>query len=232
MLEPKTKRKTPLDINFQKLLEYAQLSDEVESSFPYREVVGSLMYAATGTRPDIMAALGIASRFVSNPKKIHCDMVRQILYYLRQAIDYSIKYYRGSSIDLIGFSDSSWANNEDYSSISGSLFLLGSSLITWSSKKQPVIALSSTEAEYVAATNAVQEALWLRSLLSELGFDQGCTTIYEDNEGCINLSKNPQEFKRTRHVQVKYHFIRSHVKSGNVKLVYCDTKDQLADFLT
>ena len=110
--------------------------------------------------------------------------------------------------------------------------LLGNSLISWSSKKQPVIALSSTEAKYVAVTSATQEALWLKSLLDEIGYPQGCVTIYEDNEACINLSKNPQEFKRTRHIQVKYHFIRSHVKSNSVKLVYVSTKDQLADFLT
>ena len=232
VLEKDIKRKTPLDPKFQSVLEQAEQSTETEQNFPYRSIVGSLMYLATGKRPDILTAVSIASRYCSNPKKVHCNMVRQILYYLRQQTQYCIFYQKGSDSEIRGYCDSSWANNEDYSSISGFLFLMGNSLICWSSKKQPVIALSSTEAEYVAVSSATQEALWLKSLMKELGFNQGCINIYEDNEACINLSKNPQEFKRTRHIQVKYHFIRFHVKNNNVKLVYCPTQKQLSDFLT
>jgi len=94
------------------------------------------------------------------------------------------------------------------------------------------VALSSTESEYVAVTNGAQEALWIKSLMSELGFNQSCITLFEDNEGCINLSNNPQEFKRTRHVQVKYHFIRHHVRAGTLKLQYVETANQLADIFT
>ena len=104
--------------------------------------------------------------------------------------------------------------------------------MSWSSKKQPVIALSSTEAEYVAATGASQEALWFKSMLSEIGIEQQTVTIHEDNESCIKLANTPQEFKRTRHIQVKYHFIRSLVKEGKIKLEFCPTKDQLADIFT
>jgi hypothetical protein len=190
------------------------------------------MFTATGTRPDIMTAVGLISRFNSSPKKIHCDMARQILYYLRAYPQYALQYPKGKDLKVTGYSDSSWGNNEDYSSITGFLFLVGGALITWSSKKQSVVALSSTEAEYVAATAATQEALWIKMLLSELGINQDCVTIFEDNEACINLSKNPQEFKRTRHIQVKYHFIRTHVKNNLIALKYCPTKDQLADFLT
>lgn len=232
VIDSNTKRKTPLDPQFQRLLIKAEDSEEMEPGFPYREIVGSLMYAATGTRPDILTAVGIASRFCSNPKKVHCEMVRQILYYLKQYPEYSLDYQEENNPEILGYSDASWGNNEDYSSISGYLFLLGKSLISWSSKKQPVVALSSTEAEYVAASSAVQEALWLRSLMNELRFHQKCVKIYEDNEACINLSKNPQEYKRTRHIQVKYHMIRACVKEGIVELIYCPTKDQLADFLT
>jgi hypothetical protein len=92
--------------------------------------------------------------------------------------------------------------------------------------------LSSTEAEYVAVTNGAQEALWIRSLKSELGYNQPFITLLEDNEGCINLANNPQEFKRTRHIQVKYHFIRNHIKDGTLKLKYVDTANQLADIFT
>jgi hypothetical protein len=105
-------------------------------------------------------------------------------------------------------------------------------LVSWLSKKQPVVALSSTEAEYIAVTGASQEALWFKSILEEIGIYQETVIIHEDNEACINLSKNPQEFKRTRHIQIKYHFIRQLVKEGKIRLQYCTTKNQLADLFT
>ena len=205
---------------------------EIEPDFPYRSIVGSLMYAATGTRPDIASAVGIVSRYLQNPKLIHCNMVRQILYFLRQYPDKGLTYRRVENPKLSGYCDASWANNEDYSSISGFTFLFGSSLVSWSSKKQPVIALSSTEAEYVTVTSAAQEALWFQALLKELGYNQETVILHEDNEACINLTKNPQEYKRTRHIQVKYHFVRKLVQAGKIKLQYCKTQDQLADILT
>jgi hypothetical protein len=113
VLEPNTKRSTPLDNDYQNILIHAKNSTEIEQSFPYREIVGSLMYAATGTRPDIQAAVSIASRYLSNPRKIHCDMVRRILYYLRHRPDYQLVYKKGGSIETVGYSDASWANNED-----------------------------------------------------------------------------------------------------------------------
>ena len=226
------KRSVPLDPNFQELLIEANESNEVEEGFPFRSIVGSLMFAATGTRPDIQTAVSIASRFLDKPKRIHCDMVKQILYYLRQNPSRPIVYKKQLNPKLEIYSDSSFANNADYSSISGFAVVFGNSLIAWSSKKQPVIALSSTEAEYVALTGASQEALWFQSVLAELGINQACVTIYEDNNSCIKLAQNPQEFKRTRHIQVKYHFIRSLVKEGKVSVQYCNTKDQLADLFT
>jgi len=231
-LKPNVQRSTPLDQNFQQLLIKANESVETEDSFPYRSMVGSLMYAATGTRPDITTAVGIVSRYLSSPKSIHCDMVRQIFYYLRQYPDSSLHYTKTENPKLFGYCDASWGNNEDYSSISGFAFLFGKSLVSWSSKKQPVIALSSTEAEYVTVTSGAQEALWFNELLKELGYPQETVVIYEDNEACINLSKNPQEYKRTRHIQVKYHFIRSLVQQNKIKLEYCNTKKQLADIFT
>ena len=190
------------------------------------------MHAGLGTRADIMAAVGIASRYLENPKMIHCDMARQIMHYLRQHPSRPLEFKQMDKPELEVFCDSSYANNEDYSSISGFAVLFGKSLVSWSSKKQPVIALSSTEAEYVAVTSASQEAVWFKSILKEIGIDQQTVTIHEDNESCIKLSKNPQEYKRTRHIQMKYHFIRSLVKNNTIKLEYCKTQDQLADIFT
>ena len=177
-LKPNLKRLTPLDTYFQTLLVEAETSNEIEADFPYRSMVGSLSYASTGTRPDIATAVGIVKRFLANPKSIHCEMVRQIWYYLRQFPDSSLNYARTRSPNLIGYCDASWANKENFSSISGFAFILGSSLVAWSSKKQPVIALSSTEAEYVTATSAAQESVWFSQLLAELGYTQSTVTLY------------------------------------------------------
>jgi hypothetical protein len=190
------------------------------------------MYASTGTRPDITTAVSIVSRFLEKPKKIHCDMARQILYYLRYRPDYGLLFSSESSEKLVGYCDASWANNEDYSSISGFAFLFGKSLITWSSKKQASAALSSTESEYISLTSGTQEALWFQELLNELNIPQPTVKLYEDNQACINIAKNPQEYSRTRHIQVRYHFIRELIASGKIQVVYCPTADQLADLFT
>ena len=232
LLQPNLKRSSPLDSNFQELLHQAETSEEKEDNFPYREIVGSLSYAASGTRPDISTSVSIVSRFLDKPKRIHCDMVRRILYYLRYRPELQLCYTNHSSTQINAFSDASWANAENYASISGHVILIGKNPVSCSSKKQPVVALSSTEAEYIAASATTQEVLWMKQLLEELGFRQQTVPINEDNEGCINLSKNPQDIKITRHIQVRYHFIRDHVKNGNIQLIPCKTQDQLADFLT
>jgi hypothetical protein len=247
-LDTNSHRSTPLDSNFQQILEEGEDSTEVDSLFPYRSMVGSLSYLANGTRPDISAAVGVVSRFLFNPKLIHCNMVKRIYYYLRQTMDYSLIYKKNTNTQLLGYCDASWGNNEDYSLVSGYAFLFGgnlvswsskkqsiialSSSVSWSSKKQSIIALSSSESESVAATHAAQEALWFQQLLEELGIRQKTIHIYEDNQGCIALTKNPQESKRTRHIQIKYHFIRNHVKSQRLNFLYCPTQYQLADLFT
>jgi len=231
-LETNIKRSVPLDPKFQTLLIEAEESTEIERHFPYRSIVGSILFAAIETRPDIACAAGIVSRFLDNPKKIHCDMVRQILYYLRQNPSRELLFKKSNEPKLELFCDASYANNEDYTSISGFAVLYGNSLVSWSSRKQADHALSSTEAEYIAAADASQEALSFRSMLEEIGFYQETTIIHEDNESCIKLSKNPQDTKRTRHIQVKYHFIRNLVKQGIIKLIHCKTQNQLADIFT
>ena len=134
-LEKDTKRSIPLDPNFQKLLIEADESQEFEPEFPYRQIVGSLMYAAIGTRFDISTAVGIASRFLENPKQIHCEMVRQILYYLRQNPTSPLSFKKSKDPKLEIYCDSSFANTEDYASISGFAVLFGGSLLSWSIAK-------------------------------------------------------------------------------------------------
>jgi hypothetical protein len=222
--------KTPLSPEFQELLIKAQ-DQPINKTFPYREMVGSLMYAMVATRPDICTAVGVVSRFLDKPTDIHCEMVRQIFRYLKQTTDYCLKY-TPSGTKLTGYVDASYANCEDYSSISGYVTLLGSNILSWQSGKQRLVALSSAESEYMALTPAIQEVLWLKDLLQELKLDQKDIKLYEDNQACIALAKNPQDHRRTRHIQVKYHFCRQHIEDKQVELIYCPTKSQLADVFT
>ena len=222
----------PLVSNFQELLISAETSTETEPLFPYRQMVGSLMYAMVGTRFDIASAVSIVSRYLDKPKKIHCDMVRRIFWYLRGSSDYKLTYAKSKTFTLKGYCDSSFANLENYASLSGYEFQLGDSLISWNSSRQTVIALSTAEAEYIALIPAIQEIIWLKQLLSKLGFPQDCPPIYEDNQACILLAKNPQDHKRTRHIQLRFHWIRGQLQEKTCKLEYCSTRSQRADMFT
>lgn len=152
--------------------------------------------------------------------------------YVAGNLDRSLVYNSNGSTALSGYVDASYANEDDYKSRTGYCFLLGDSLITWYSKKQDNYAQSAAEAEYYAAVSAANEAIWLKQLLSEMGLDQKTVILHEDNQACIALSKNPQNHKRTKQIQVRYHVIRDYVAKDLIKLIYCPTKEQLADIFT
>ena len=133
----------------------------------------------------------------------------------------------------MGYADAAYANNEDYKSTSGYVFIAQGGAITWRSKKQTTIALSSMKAEYVAISKAAREACWLRSLYDELGFTQDdLTLIRGDNDGSIAIAKNPQFHKRTKHIVIRWHWVRDLVRDGILKIGTCRDKDQTADVLT
>jgi hypothetical protein len=152
--------------------------------------------------------------------------------YLRGTTDYTLIYKKNGNTILNGYCDASFANLESYKSLSGHVFQLGGSAIIWSACRQPIVVKSTQEAEYVALTPAMQDCLWATSLLEELGFRQESVEISEDNEACIALANNPQSSKRTRHIQVRYHWIRQHLESKIATLKACRTGDQLADIFT
>jgi hypothetical protein len=222
---------TSLVTNFQELLLQAEKSNEVDSAFPYRQMVGSLVYLSNGTRFDITAAVSIVSRFAQNPKKIHCEMVQRIYHFLRTNPK-KLKFKKRGNIKLVGYCDASLGNLENYSSLAGFCFMLGDSLISWKSFKEPVIALSTAEAEYIALTSAVQECIFLQQFFNGLGMKQSMTEIHEDNNACIALAKNPQEKKRTRHIQIRFHWIREQLENKVFSLIPTRTFDQLADVFT
>ena len=202
----------------------------------YQAIIGSLTYAMTTTRPDIAQSVGSVNQFCSNPSGEHWQSFKRILHYIKGAINFGIEFdgSKEDQVQLKGFVDADWGGNlNGGKSQSGYLFSICGGIVSWGSKKQTTVALSSTEAEYIAASLATQEAIWLCSLLADLKFVQGKPTIiFEDNQGAVALSKNPRYHARTKHVNIKHHFIRDKFESGEIILTYCSTNDMIADMLT
>ena len=154
--------------------------------------------------------------------------------YLKGTANYGIKYQKSDSGNLIGYSDADWAGDcDDRHSTTGNLFLMAGGPVSWLSKKQAIVALSTSEAEYVAVSTATQEAVWLRRLLLDLKSPLDCpTVIMEDNQGAIAIARNPIVQTRTKHIDIKYHYVREAVQDGVISLQYCPTNDMIADLLT
>ena len=199
----------------------------------YKQMVGSLMYM-TATRPDLAYVVGLISRFMERPTDLHQQAVKRVLRYLKGTTDLGIFYKRGGGDELIAFSDSDYAGDiEDRKSTSGYVFLLSSGAVAWSSKKQPIVTLSTTEAEFVAASSCACQSVWMRGILEQLGHEQSkCTDMFCDNTSTIKLSKNPVMHGRSKHIDIRFHFLRDLTKTGIVKLEQCSSADQLADIMT
>lgn len=165
----------------------------------------------------------------------HLHAVKHIYRYLKGTSEFALLYKRGEGECVCGFTDADWAGDiHNRKSTTGFVFLLGNTPITWNSKKQPTVALSSTEAEYMAITEGTKEAIWLRRLFGELKLQdlQIPTTIHGDNQGSINLAHNPVYHGRTKHVEVRHHFIREKILTREITLDFVPTGKQLADIFT
>jgi hypothetical protein len=199
---------------------------------PYHEAVGSLMYASLGTRPDISFAVQTVSRFSTKPGWAHWESVKWIFRYLKGTNDLWLSY-GGTRAELTGFADADGNMAEDRHAISGYAFLLHGGAVSWSAKRQEIISLSTTESEYVAATHAAKEVLWLRSLITQLfSLNLDPTTLFSDNQPAIALSQDHQYHARTKHINIRFHFIRWIIEQGSLQLIYCPTDDMIADTLT
>uniref|UniRef100_H3H6A9 Integrase catalytic domain-containing protein n=2 Tax=Phytophthora ramorum TaxID=164328 RepID=H3H6A9_PHYRM len=204
---------------------------------PFREAVGALMHLMTATRPDIAYAVGYVSRFMENPQEEHWVAVKRILRYLQGTKTHGICFKPGDMIDFRGYSDTDWAGDlADRKSTSGYKFMLMSAPVSWGSKKQSSVSLSTSEAEHIALSLAIQEGKWIHRLLCEILAAANETgpelMIREDNQSCIKMTKNPVNHGRAKHIDIKYHHIRDEVKRGEVKLEYCETSVMLADIMT
>lgn len=205
-----------------------------ELDFPYREAVGSLMYLAVGTRPDISFAVGNVSRYMDKPAAAHVNAVKRILKYIKGTSDTGIQFDCGGDLEFIGYSDADYAGDvETRRSTSGYVFMFGGGVISWGSERQKSVALSTTESEYMAASHAIKELVWLGRLLAELSpIRMDAPIFYMDNQSAIRLVKNPEYHKRTKHIDVRYHFIREKFEDGMFDLKYVETNEQLADVMT
>lgn len=218
---------TPMDNNVD------NFANSEEVSYPYREAIGNLMYLATVTRPDIAFAVGVLSRFMEKPKKIHMHAVQRIMRYIKTTIDYGIFYSVEESGGLVGYSDADYAGDcSTRRSTSGCVFTYNGGVISWSSEIQKSVALSTTESEYIAACHAIKELVWLQSLKVELTGENEIVEFNMDNQSAIRLIKNPEYHKRTKHIDVRYHFIREKYEEGLFLLKYVPTDEQLADIFT
>ncbi|PKU78319.1 putative mitochondrial protein [Dendrobium catenatum] len=184
----------------------------------YRKLAGSLQYL-TITRPDIAFATNRLCQHMHKPTEQHFKSLKRLLRYVKGTINYGLPLTRGN-LQLTSYTDDDWASDsDDRKSISGFCTFLGDTLISWTVKKQPTVARSSTEAEYRALAAATTEVLWLRRLVEELHIPQNSPTkIYCDNTSAISLAKNPVFHARTKHIEIDHHFIRQHLNSGSITI--------------
>ena len=229
---------TPLSAHFQLSKSLEPTTDDdfnYMREIPYSSAVGSIMYAMVCTRPDLAHAIGVISRFMGNPGKGHWNAVKWVLRYLQGSTVTAIMFGKTSeaSPEVAGFVDSDYAADKDRRrSITGFVFTMCGGAISWKSSLQSVVALSTTEAEYIALTEAVKEAIWLRGLVTELGFEQEIVRVSCDSSSAIQLSKNPKFHERTKHIDVRMHFIRDEISKGVVNVVKVPTEVNPADMLT
>ncbi|UYV78679.1 hypothetical protein LAZ67_16002366, partial [Cordylochernes scorpioides] len=202
---------------------------------PYRELIGSLLYLANSSRPDMTFAVTKLAQFCSNPGERHWQAAKHILRYLQATKNVSLIYKRGSD-DILAFSDSDWANDiDDRRSTSGSAVTINGCLVSWRSKKQNCVSLSTMESEYIALAQTTKEILWIAQILENLKCLTNASrpiTIFCDNRAAIEFSKNNIENNRSKHIDIRYHYIREKVNSGDIHVNYISTNDNLADIFT
>ncbi|GAU42845.1 hypothetical protein TSUD_387380 [Trifolium subterraneum] len=224
---------TPIEVNPR--LELDDTSENVNSTL-YRQMVGSLRYLCN-SRPDLSFAVGAVSRFVESPKQSHMVAVKRILRYVQGTMEFGVLFPNNISNSvnrLEGFSDSDWCGDHvDRRSTTGYIFKFLHAPISWCSKKQPVIALSSCEAEYIACAFAACQGIGLESLLKDIQVElTEPIQLLVDNKSAINLAKNPISHGRSKHIETRFHFIREQVNNGRIILNHCPTEVQEADILT
>ncbi|GJZ12584.1 retrovirus-related pol polyprotein from transposon TNT 1-94 [Tanacetum coccineum] len=198
----------------------------------YRGMIGTLLYLTT-SRPDLQFAICMCARYQARPTKKHLNAVKRIFRYLKGTVHRGLWYPKDSSFALTTFADADHAGCQDTRrSTSGSIQLLGDRLVSWSSKRQKSAVISSTEAEYIALSGCCAQVLWMRSQLTDYGFGFNKIPMYCDNKSAIALCCNNVQHSRSKHIDIRFHFIKEHVENGVIELYFVNTEYQLADIFT
>jgi len=229
---------TPMVAHFKLSSDQFPKSDEDKtrmSRVPYSNAIGSLMYAMVCTRPNLAYVVSIVSRFMHSPGKAHWEAVKWILRYLKDSPDLGLVFdqHRADPRGAVGNVDADYGGDLDRRrSLSACIFTLCRSAITWYSSLQAIAVMSTTEAEYIAATEGMKEAIWLRGLVSELGLQQDVLVIFCDNKSVVHLTRNSKYHSRTKHNEIKHHFIRDIVDTADIIVEKIHTTENPADMLT
>jgi hypothetical protein len=198
----------------------------------YRSMIGSLLYL-TASRPDIQFLVCLCARFQASPRASHLQAVKRILRYLHGTLNFGIWLSASSCISLRSFSDADFGGCRiNRKSTSSSCHFLGNSLITWSSRKQSSIAQSTAESEYIAVACCCSQILWIVATLNDYWINLNKVPLFCDNTSAICIAKNPVQRSRTKHIDIRFHFLRDHVEKGTIVLHRIDTEHQLADIFT
>jgi hypothetical protein len=227
------------------VLQKSEQGIDEELQQKYQRAIGSLMYAMVQTRPDISYAVSTLAQYSSNPDQTHWAGVKRVFRYLKGTQELGLEYSKHASRQVVGYSDADYAGDRDNRrSTSGYVFMLAGSPITWASKKQTSVALSTCEAEYMALCKSTTEGMWLRKLLHELDFQTSSKApdtnhdiqirphIKADNQGAIALAENPVFHGKTKHIETQYHYVRERVAEGSIQIDYVPTDQMTADGLT
>jgi hypothetical protein len=208
------------------------LSGNMMDQKMYRSMIGSLLYV-TASRSDVMFSVCMCARFQASPRESHLKATKRILRYLKHTQDVGLWYLKSANFELIGYSDSDYAGDKvERRSTLGTCQLLGRSLVSWSSKKQNSISLSTTKVEYVTAGSCCAQILWMKATLKNFGIKFKQVPLLCGNESVVKLTNNPVQHQRTKHIDVRHHFIRDHQQKGDICIESVGTNDQLADIFT
>lgn len=221
---------TPIAVNHR--LHIVEGAESVDQN-RYQHLIGKLIYLSH-TRPDIAYAVGVLSQFMHKPQNDHMEAALRVVRYLKGTPGRGVLFQKNGHLDIEAYIDADWAGNPvDRRSTSGYFTFVGGNLVTWKSKKQKVVALSSAEAEFQRIARGLTEVLWLRKLLAEIGFPvKGTCRINCDNKAAISISENPVQHDRTKHVEIDRHFIKEKLDTGAVVFPFVKSEDQHADILT
>ncbi|KAK4340799.1 hypothetical protein RND71_039300 [Anisodus tanguticus] len=198
----------------------------------YRSIIDILLYL-TASHPYIMFSVCVCARFQGCPKISHLNAVKRIIRYVAGTCELGIWYSKDTNPNLIGYSDSDWVGDvDDRKSMSGGYFYLGNNLVSWYTRKQNCVSLSTAESEYVAAGSCCSQLIWLRHMLDDYDFSSNILVLYCDNLSAINISKNLVQHSRTKHIDIRHHFLRDLVEKQLAQIEHVDTLHQLADIFT